>query len=235
VPRAPRTGTGLADGEGKLIGTATRKHASDTREEHMAHHRRDFLISASAAAAGAAFASPFWKAPAQVEEATLLFATTNAPQIPVNSQVMHPWAKRINEQGRGVLAIDVRDGPTLANFNNYYDRVISNTVQISWGIQSYIAGKFAASLAPALPFTSDKAEDASVAYWRLLKSGILDSEYTDIEPLFVCVFSQASLHTRRPVARVDDLGGMKIATGNAVAADLVTRMKGVPISLALTS
>jgi TRAP-type C4-dicarboxylate transport system substrate-binding protein len=147
---------------------------------------------------------------------------------------MHPWAKRINEQGKGVLAIDVRDGPTLANFNNYYDRVISNTVQISWGIQSYIAGKFAASLAPGLPFTSDKAEDASVAYWRLLKSGILDSEYTDIEPLFFCVFSQASLHTRRPVARVDDLAGMKIATGNSVAADLVTRMKGVPISLALT-
>jgi len=197
-------------------------------------HRRNFLITASAAAAGTAVASPWMTAPAQAQEATLLFGTTNAPQIPVNSQIMHPWAKRINEQGKGVVAIDVRDGPTLANFNNYYDRIVSDTVQISWGIQSYIAGKFAASLAPGLPFTSDKAEDASVAYWRLLKSGVLDSEYTDLETLFVCVFAQANLHTRRPVERVDDLRGMKLATGNPVVADLITRMKGVPVSLALT-
>lgn len=200
----------------------------------MEHHRRNFLISASAAAVGSAFALPLSTTRAQAEEATLLFGTTNAPQIPVNSQVMHPWAKRINEQGKGVVVIDVRDGPTLANFNNYYDRVIADTVQISWGIQSYIAGKFVGSLAPGLPFTSDKAEDASVAYWRLIKSGILDSEYSDLEVLSVCVFSQAGLHTRRPLERPDDFAGLKIATGNPVVAELLSKLNASPISLALT-
>ena len=137
----------------------------------MANNRRDFLISATAATS-AAFTYPFQITPARAQEApTLLFGTTNPPQIPVNGQIMHPWAKRINEQGKDILKIDVRDGPTLANFSNYYDRVISDTVQISWGIQSYIAGKFVGSLAPGLPFTSDKAEDASVAYWRMIKWG----------------------------------------------------------------
>ena len=200
----------------------------------MTGNRRDFLISASAGAAGMALAVPSWTIPASAEETTLLFGTTNAPQIPVNSQIMHPWAKRINEQGKGVVAIDVRDGPTLANFNNYYDRVISDTVQISWGIQSYIGGKFVASLAPGLPFTSDKAEDASVAYWRLIKSGILDNEYTDLEVLSVCVFSQSGLHTRRPLERPDDLAGLKIATGSPVVSELIQRLKGIPISLSLT-
>ena len=199
----------------------------------MALQRRGFLTSASAAA-GAAVASSWWTRSARSEETTLLFGTTNSPQIPVNGQVMHPWAKRINEQGKGVVTIDVRDGPTLANFNNYYDRVISDTVQISWGIQSYIAGKFVGSLAPGLPFTSDKAEDASVAYWRLIKSGILDNEYSDLEVLSVCVFSQSGLHTRRPLEQPGDFSGLKIATGNPVVADLIARLKGVPISLALT-
>ena len=199
----------------------------------MANNRRDFLISASAAT-GAAFTYPFQTIPARAQEPpTLLFGTTNPPQIPVNGQIMHPWAKRINEQGKDVVRIDVRDGPTLANFSNYYDRVISDTVQISWGIQSYIAGKFVGSLAPGLPFTSDKAEDASVAYWRMIKSGILDKEYADLETLFVCVFSQAGLHTRRPVERVDDLGGLKIATGSPVVADLLTRLNAAPISISL--
>ena len=199
----------------------------------MANNRRDFLKSASAAT-GAAFTYPFQTIPAQAQEPpTLLFGTTNPPQIPVNGQIMHPWAKRINEQGKDVVRIDVRDGPTLANFSNYYDRVISDTVQISWGIQSYIAGKFVGSLAPGLPFTSDKAEDASVAYWRMIISGILDKEYADLETLFVCVFSQAGLHTRRPVERVDDLGGLKIATGSPVVADLLTRLNAAPISISL--
>jgi TRAP-type C4-dicarboxylate transport system substrate-binding protein len=199
----------------------------------VARTRREFLISAASTAAASAALS-FSAGSARAQETSLLFGTTNAPQIPVNTQIMHPWAKRINDQGKGAVVIDVRDGPTLANFNNYYDRVISDTVQISWGIQSYIAGKFVGSLVAGLPFTSDKAEEASVAYWRLIKSGILDKEYMDIEPLFVCVFSQAGLHTRRPVERVDDLGGLKIATGNPVVAEFVTRIKGVPISLALT-
>ena len=42
-------------------------------------HRRNFLITASAAAAGAAIASPWITASARAQEATLLFGTTNAP------------------------------------------------------------------------------------------------------------------------------------------------------------
>src|SRR4029450_673118 len=178
----------------------------------MTLDRRNLLISASATAASGAIALPLWATTARAEETRLMFATTNGQQIPVNGYVMHPWAKSINEQGKGVVAIDVRDGPALANFNNYYDRVMSDTVQISWGIQSYIGGKFVGSLAPGLPFTSDKAAQASTPSWRVLKSGILDREYLDIEPLFVCVFAQASLHTRRPVDRIDNLAGLKIAT-----------------------
>ena len=200
----------------------------------MRRNRREFLMSASATAAGAALASPLWVDAALAQETSLRFGTTNSAQIPVNTQIMHPWAKRINDQGKGIVAIDVRDGPTLANFTNYYDRVMADAVQISWGIQSYLAGKFVASLAPGLPFTSDKAEDASVAYWRLIKSGILANEYSDLEVLSVCVFAQSGLHTRRPLERPDDFAGLKIATGNPVVAELVARLKGAPISLALT-
>lgn len=197
-------------------------------------NRRDFLRSTSATAAGVALGLPALPTTASAQVPTLLFGTTNPPQIPVNSQIMHPWAKTINEQGKGVIAIDVRDGPTLANFMNYYDRVIADAVQISWGIQTYIAGKFVGSLAPCLPFTSDKAEHASVAYWRLLKSGLLDSEYSDLEPLFVCVFSQATLHTRRPLDKVDELGNLKITTGSKIAGDVVAQLGGSSVSLPLS-
>jgi TRAP-type C4-dicarboxylate transport system substrate-binding protein len=200
----------------------------------MSKNRREFLLSASAGAAGLGLALPASVTPVSAQAATLLFGTTNTPQIPVNVLVMHPWAKRINEQGKGIVTIDVRDGPTFANFMNYYDRVIADAVQISWGIQSLVAGKFIGSLAPSLPFTSDLAEPASVAYWRLLKSGQLDNEYADIVPLFVCVFSQASLHTRRPLQKPDDIANLKIATGSRIISDVIARLNGTPISIPLS-
>lgn len=200
----------------------------------MLKNRREFLQSTSAYAAGLGLGIPSSITSAWAQAVTLLFGTTNAPQIPVNSQVMHPWAKRINEQGKDVVTIDVRDGPTFANFVNYYDRVVADAVQVSWGIQSLVAGKFVGSLGPSLPFTSDQAEAASVAYWRLIKSGLLDSEYSDIMPLFVCVFSQGSLHTRRPLEKPDDIANLKIATGSRIISDVIARLNGTPISIPLS-
>jgi TRAP-type transport system periplasmic protein len=72
--------------------------------------------------------------PAVAQETTLVFATTNAPNAHLNARVMHPWAERINQQGKGVVRIDVRDGPTMANHLNYYQRVMDDVVQIAWGL-----------------------------------------------------------------------------------------------------
>src|SRR5690348_17277639 len=79
---------------------------------------------------------------AKAQETTLLFATSNAPQAHLVVRVLHPWAERINAQGKGVVRIDVRDGPTIANHLNYYQRVLDDVIQIGWGLPAYVAGKF---------------------------------------------------------------------------------------------
>jgi TRAP-type C4-dicarboxylate transport system substrate-binding protein len=138
---------------------------------------RALLAAAFAAAAGSTAAS--------AQETTLIFATTNVHNIHANVRVLHPWAQRMNEQGRGVLKIDVRDGMTLANHINFYQRALDDVVQITWGIQSQVAGKFPRSHVVTLPFEAESAEQASVAYWRLYKTGLLNAEYDEIVPLML--------------------------------------------------
>src|SRR5262245_54239475 len=84
-------------------------------------------------------------ASASAQETNLVFATTNAPTAHLNARVLHPWAQRINEQGKGVVRLDVRDGPTIANHLNYYQRVMDDVVQVAWGLPVYVAGKFVLS------------------------------------------------------------------------------------------
>lgn len=176
-----------------------------------------------------------WPAPARgTEEVKLIFATTNHPTAHLNARIMHPWAQRINEQGKGVIKIDVRDGPTWANHTNYYDRVRDDVVQISWGIQSFLGGKFPRSLVVHLPFVADRAEEAAVAFWRTYKSGVLDAEYAEIVPLFLAAFPQAGVHTAKPLESLDSLRGLKLTAGAKVQSEVIARLGGTPISLVVT-
>ena len=167
-------------------------------------------------------------------EDRLIFATTNASTSPGNMRVMHPWAAKMNEQGKGELVIEVRDGPAIANFTNYYDRVVNDVVQISWGVQDYLGAQFQRSQVVGLPFIFDSSIDAAVAYYRLYKTGLLDPEYTEIHPLMFCAFAQAGVHMRAPLQTPDNVRGMKLISGSKVQSDVITRLGAAPVTLPLT-
>jgi TRAP-type C4-dicarboxylate transport system substrate-binding protein len=167
-------------------------------------------------------------------EDRLVFATTNASTTPGNIRVMHPWAARMNEQGKGELVIEVRDGPAIANFTNYYDRVVNDVVQISWGVQDYLGAQFQRSQVVTLPFIYDSPTEAAVAYYRLYKTGLLDPEYTEIHPLMFCAFASAGVHMRAPLQTPDSVRGLKLISGSKVQSDVITRLGAAPVTLPLT-
>ena len=83
-------------------------------------------------------------------ETTLGFATTDPPPAHLNVQVLYPWAERINDQGKGILKIDVRDGPAFANHGNYFERARSNVSQIGWSVPASLGSTFVKSTVASL-------------------------------------------------------------------------------------
>ena len=187
---------------------------------------RTFAIIALFVAFSASFAS--------ADETTLMFATTNIGTANYNAQFLHPWAEAINRDGAGVLKIDVRDGTAIATNANYYDRVMSNVVQISWGLQSTVAGKFPRSDVGSLPFMANSSEEGSVAFWRLYKSGMIDIEYTEIHPLVLVALTPAGIHMSHPLKSLDNLGGAKLIIASKVNSDAITLLGGTPLSIPLS-
>jgi TRAP-type C4-dicarboxylate transport system substrate-binding protein len=183
--------------------------------------------TAMAAAALCVAAAPMAKA----DEVNLLFGTTLPAQVHLNQRVLHPWAERINEQGKGVVHIEVRDGEAIANLGNFYSRVQDDVIQISWGLQSAIGGKFPRTAVGGLPFEVDKAEIGSVALWRLYKSGLFDAEYDTVQPLYMITFPPSGIHYAKQPKTLDDLKGLKLATGSKVTADTIERLGGTPLSM----
>ena len=183
----------------------------------------------SLAAAAAVFC--FVAGAARAEEVNLLFGTTLPAQVHLNVRVLHPWAERINQQGKGIVHIDVRDGSEIANLGNFYSRVQDDVIQISWGLQSAIGGKFPRTAVGGLPFEVEKAEIGSVALWRVYKSGLFNAEYDTVQPLFMITFPPSGIHYAKPPKTLENLNGLKLATGSKVGADTIERLGGTPLSM----
>lgn len=169
--------------------------------------------------------------PSPAQEISLKFATLSQADGPLNARMLHPWAERVNAAGKGIVSIDVRDGFAIANYGNVYDRVLDDVVQIAFTVTGAIAGKFALSDVVDLPFLFDRPDEASVAYWRLYKSGALDSEYTEIVPLYMVTLANSGLHLDRAPPAADDIRGYKIVASSRITAQIVTALGATPISL----
>lgn len=182
----------------------------------------------------AAVAIAAWLAAAggvHADETTLIFATTDPGTLKINTRLLHPWADGINAEGAGVLHFDVRDGSAIADHGNYYDRVLDDVVQIAIGQLNFISGKFPRSGIMNLPFIADSSESASVAFYRLYKTGLLDAEFHDLHPLIFASLPQAGLHMAKPIPNLDNLNGLKIAAGAKAMTQALTAVGAAPSSL----
>ena len=170
----------------------------------------------------------------QAEEINLLFNLIGSPGTAFMVNALEPWAARVNQEGAGILHLDVREGMSLANFENIYDRVRDDAIQIGWGLQNAVAGKFSLSEVPAIPFLVKRSEAGSVAFWRLYKSGLLDSEYDQVVVLAMGMLGAGGLHVSAPIKSLDDLSGLKLIVAGRMQSQTVAALDGAPISIPLT-
>lgn len=170
---------------------------------------------------------------ARADETTLIFATDGPTGTHVAVRMFHPWADHINAVGKGVLHLDVRDGMSIVNPTNFYDRVQSDVVQIAWGSLGNLTGTFPHAEFSMLPFQAEKSVDASVAFWRLYKAGLLDPDFKDVVPLMMTVYPQADVHLAKPPKSIDTLQGMRLMVVAKVSAQSIAMLGGSPSSLPL--
>jgi TRAP-type C4-dicarboxylate transport system substrate-binding protein len=160
----------------------------------------------------------------------LLFTSMGPPDA-TGSIFFKDWAKRVSDAARGSGEVEVRDGAALANFTNVYERVLNDVVQIGFGQQAFIAGKFPLTEVTNLPFVVKDNTVGSVALWRLYKSGLLDKEYDEVVPVWLSLLGPAYIHMVREPRTLDTLEGLKVRVAGRVVGRALQALGGTPISL----
>lgn len=169
---------------------------------------------------------------ARAEPIKLIFATTSSPDIALVQKVFDPWAAQVSAASGGTLDVEVRNGTTIADAKNYYDRVTNDVAQIAFGMEGLIGNRFPLSAAAGLPYVVDPndAVAASVAFWRLYKSGIMDKEYGDLKPVMLAVLPPSFLHFVKVPKSIEETRGLKLIASGKERSELVERLGYAPIS-----
>jgi TRAP-type C4-dicarboxylate transport system substrate-binding protein len=167
---------------------------------------------------------------AAAQENKLIMTTLSPPQSP-NSVFFNAWATKVNDAAKGAVAVDVRDGISLATFGNTYDRTQNDVIQIGWVQHGLVAGKFPLSEVAGLPFLVDDIGAGGAALWRLYKSGLLEAEYVETVPLWYGLLGLQAMHYAKAPKSVDNLAGAKFRINGRVVGQLIEVMGGTPISM----
>ena len=169
--------------------------------------------------------------PSRADTTNLIFATTEPAGSDDSMHVFSPWAAQIGKATNDAIHIDLREGFAIANSTNIYDRVQGDVVQVGILIPSLIGGKFPLTDVVGLPFVTQDSVNASVAFWRLYKTGVFDTEYKDIVPLGFGLFPPQDVQLVKAPATLDNLQGLRLRVVGKLSSELVTRLGATPLVL----
>jgi TRAP-type C4-dicarboxylate transport system substrate-binding protein len=164
------------------------------------------------------------------EPITLRFAMTS-PQAGWSWQKWFEpiWIPQVEKGSHGTLKIQPYFGSTLANMVNAYDRTVNGVADLAYSVTGTMRGKFPKTNVIELPNDAN-GKEASGAMWKLYESGLTASEFADVVPLYLYVYSQSVFHFQKPVTRLEDIKGMKIGATSKVSADSIERLGAAPVT-----
>ncbi|HUT48959.1 MAG TPA: TRAP transporter substrate-binding protein [Alphaproteobacteria bacterium] len=190
------------------------------------------MIKYPALAVAACLAMVTTAASAQDKPIVLKFAGWAPPQINVNI-VSQRWAKEVEAASGGTVKIQFFWN-SIANARTVYDVVRTGVADIGWILQPLVRGKFRKTSVVALPFLVRNSSEGSVALWNLYSKGLIAGEYDQVKPLGIAALPPSIIHSRKPIARLADVQGMKFRIAGRVNAQMISTLKATGVQMAIT-
>jgi TRAP-type C4-dicarboxylate transport system substrate-binding protein len=171
---------------------------------------RAFLVTALLGSL-VAVAPPAWA------QTTLTMSSWVSPQHHLTSVVLQGWANEVEKATSGRVKFRMLPKHPSAPPGTF-DAVRDGLMDLSYVTASYTPARHVMPLMPELPGSGDTALANSIAYSRIhWKHFHKLGEYKGVKLLGVFTHGPGQMFTKRPVAGINDLQGLKIRTGGGVA------------------
>jgi TRAP-type C4-dicarboxylate transport system substrate-binding protein len=152
-----------------------------------------------------------------VAQTTLTMSSWVSPQHHLTSVVLQGWATEVEKATNGRVKFTMLPKHPSAPPGTF-DAVRDGLVDLSFVTASYTPARHILPLMAELPGAGDTALVNSVAYSRIYwKYFDRIGEYKGVKQLGVFTHGPGQMFTKRPVAGINDIQGLKIRTGGGIA------------------
>ena len=185
------------------------------------------LVTVSALGAAFLVATPASAA----DPIELKFGYPPPPTTPYYQANALPWAKAVEDGSGGAVKITYFPGGAVANFRNVYDRVVNGVVDFGLGALQDQGDQFPRTDVGSLPFETENAVQSSLGLWRIFASGVTAREFNGIKLLGLWGFPMNALHSAKPIAKPEDMKGVKTLVQTGMLGQAMTLYGATPVTL----
>jgi TRAP-type C4-dicarboxylate transport system substrate-binding protein len=144
------------------------------------------------------------------------------------SLMLEDWCHELNLRSGGTIRATYYPGGILTPAGQLFDSVTTGIADIGFGPMGMTPGRFPLTEVMEQPLGIQSAvlmTQLSNDFFRAFKP----KEFDQVKVLFFLSASPGRLHTKRPVARLEDLYGMKIRCLGGTAAKVLRALGAIPI------
>lgn len=193
--------------------------------------KRRNLMKTVAAAALALGLAP---ATLSAQEVTLRLHQFLPAPAPVPAHILKPWAAKVEERAGGAVKIEHFDAMSLGGKpNDLIDQAIDGTADIIMTVVGYTPGRFPKTEVFELPFMMTNPVATAKAFWQLTEAELQNEEYKDVKILGAWVHGPGMIHSKEPIASLEDMAGKKLRGPTRVITDMLNELGATPVGMPL--
>jgi TRAP-type transport system periplasmic protein len=169
--------------------------------------------------------------PALAQAQVVLTASSWVPPSHTLTEAQKEWCGLLEQKTAGKAKCNLLPRAVSAP-QGTLDAVRNGVADISFTVHGYTPGRFVTTQMAEVPFLGDSAEASSVAFQRMYaKYPAFADEHKGVKVLAVFTHGPGIIfNTKRPIAKVDDLAGLKFRIGGGMVNE-ISKSLGMNVTL----
>lgn len=169
---------------------------------------------------------------AAAQDVTLRMHQFLPPQATIPAKILDPWVEQVEAASGGRIKIEHFYAMSLGGRPpELIDQARDGVVDIVMTLPGYTPGRFPSTEVFELPFMMTDTVATSTAFWDMVETEWQNAEFADVQLLAAWVHGPGVIHTKAPVATLEDLKGKTLRGPTRVINDLISELGAEPVGM----
>jgi TRAP-type C4-dicarboxylate transport system substrate-binding protein len=169
---------------------------------------------------------------ANAAEVTLKMHHFLPPVSNGHARFLKPWADKVAAESNGRIKIDIFPSMQLGGAPpQLFDQARDGVADLVWTLPGNTPGRFPGIETFELPFVPAKAALPNSVALSKFADQFLKDEFKEVHPICFWSHDHGLLHTNKPIAKMEDLAGMKIRFPTRLAGEALKALGATAVGM----